>query len=52
MVAIISYEARDVGLLWGQWTALIIATIAVAALCVWIISWEEDEEEAAAIETE
>ena len=52
MVAIISYEARDVGLLWGQWTALIIATIAVAALCVWIISWEEDEEEAAAVETE
>ena len=38
MVAIITYEARDVGLLWGQWAALIIATIAVAALCVWIIN--------------
>ena len=45
MVAIISYEARDVGLLWGQWAALIVATIAVAGLCVWIISWEDDEEE-------
>ena len=32
MVAIISYEARDVGLLWGQWTALIMATIEVAGL--------------------
>ena len=45
MVAIISYEARDVGLLWGQWAALIVATIAVAGLCVWIISWEDDEAE-------
>ena len=45
MVAIISYEARDVGVLWGQWAALIVATIAVAGLCVWIISWEDDEAE-------
>tara|TARA_B100000945_G_C20384687_1_gene599053 strand:- start:470 stop:688 length:219 start_codon:yes stop_codon:yes gene_type:complete len=45
MVAIISYEARDVGLLWGQWVALIVATVAVAGLCVWIISWEDDEDE-------
>jgi len=45
MVGIISYEARDVGLLWGQWAALIVATIAVAGLCVWIISWEDDEGE-------
>ena len=45
MVAIISYEARDVGLLWGQWAALIVATIAVGGLCVWIISWEDDESE-------
>ena len=52
MVAIISYEARDVGLLWGQWTALIIATIAVAALCVWIISWEDDEEETEVVSAE
>jgi len=45
MVAIIAYEARDVGLLVGQWIALIIATVLVAGLCVWIIGWEDDEEE-------
>ncbi len=45
MVAIIVYEAREVGLLAGQWAALIIATIAVAGLCVWIIGWEDEEEE-------
>jgi len=45
MVAIIVYEARDVGLLVGQWIALIIATVSVAALCVWIIGWEDDEDE-------
>ncbi len=45
MVAIISYEARDVGLLAGQWAALIVATVLVAGLCVWIIGWEDDEEE-------
>lgn len=47
MVAILVYEARDVGLLPGQWAALIIATISVAGLCVWIIGWEDDEEEEA-----
>lgn len=46
MVAIISYEARNVGLLVGQWAALIVATILVAGLCVWIIGWEDDEGEA------
>lgn len=45
MVAIIGYEARDVGLLLAQWAALIIATILVAGLCVWIIGWEDDEDE-------
>jgi hypothetical protein len=44
MVAILVYEARDVGLLPGQWAALIIATVAVAGLCVWIIGWEDDDE--------
>jgi hypothetical protein len=46
MVAILVYEARDVGLLAGQWAALIIATVAVAGLCVWIIGWDDDEETA------
>ena len=45
MVAIISYEARDVGLLAGQWVALIVATTLVAGLCVWIIGWDEEDEE-------
>ncbi|MBI3764745.1 MAG: hypothetical protein HY260_23130 [Chloroflexi bacterium] len=45
MVAILAYEAKDVGLLPGQWAALIVATIAVAGLCVWIIGWEDDDEE-------
>jgi hypothetical protein len=44
MVAILVYEARDVGLLPGQWAALVIATTAVAGLCVWIIGWEDDDE--------
>lgn len=45
MVAIIVWEARDVGLLSGQWAALVVATVAVAGLCVWIISWEDEAED-------
>lgn len=45
MVAILVYEARDVGLLATQWVALIVATVLVAGLCVWIISWEDTPEE-------
>ena len=48
MVAILVWSARDVGLLTGQWAALIIATIAVAGLCVWIIGWEDEDEADAA----
>jgi protein-S-isoprenylcysteine O-methyltransferase Ste14 len=43
MVGILVWSARDVGLLAGQWAALIIATICLAGLCVWIISWEDEE---------
>ncbi|MBL8056645.1 MAG: hypothetical protein JNK29_08100 [Anaerolineales bacterium] len=46
MNAIVVYEARDVGLLAGQWAALVIATTLVAGLCVWIIGWEDDDEDA------
>ncbi|MGD1993931.1 MAG: hypothetical protein PVI59_12120 [Anaerolineae bacterium] len=46
MVAILIWSARDVGLEPGQWLALIVATIGLAGLCVWIIGWEDDEEEA------
>jgi len=47
MVVILVWSARDVGLLAGQWVALIVATIATAGLAVWIIGWEDDEEEEA-----
>ncbi len=45
MVAILVWSARDVGLTAGQWATLILATIAVAGLSVWIIGWEDDDEE-------
>ncbi len=40
MVIILVWEARDVGLLPGQWAALIVAVVLVAGACVWIIGWE------------
>ncbi len=45
MVVILIWSARGVGLLLGQWAALIVATIGLAGLCVWIIGWEDEEEE-------
>ncbi len=45
MVIILLWAARDVGLLPGQWAALIVATILLAGLCVWIISWNGEEDE-------
>lgn len=45
MVIILVIAARNVGLLWNQWLFLILATIGLAGLCVWIISWEPDDEE-------
>ena len=44
-VAILVWSARDVGFSAGQWAALIAATVGLAGLCVWIIGWEDDEEE-------
>ena len=46
MVVILIWAARNVGLLPGQWAALIIATILLAGLCVWIIGWDKEDEEA------
>ena len=46
MVGLLAYEARNVGLQSTQWIALIVATVLVAGLCIWIISWEDAEEEA------
>ena len=45
MVVLLVIEARDVGLLPTQWVALIVATVLVAGACVWIISWEDHDEE-------
>jgi hypothetical protein len=45
MVIIVVLSARSVGFQPGQWAALIIATIGLAGLCVWILTWEQDEEE-------
>ncbi len=44
MDAMLAWEARDVGLLPGQWVALMTASTLVAAACVWIISWEDKDE--------
>jgi hypothetical protein len=40
MVAILLYTSRDVGLARSQLLAMVVATVAVAGACVWIISWE------------
>src|SRR6185369_5735609 len=47
MIILLVVEARDVGLLATQWAALMVACVAVAGLCVWIISWEDGDEDAA-----
>ncbi len=44
MVAILLWAARDAGLLPGQLAALVVATILLAGACVWILSWENEEE--------
>jgi hypothetical protein len=44
IVILLMIEARDVGLLIGQWLALIIASVLVAGLCIWIVSWEDKDE--------
>jgi hypothetical protein len=41
IVILLLIEARDVGLLVTQWMALIVASVLVAGLCVWIVSWED-----------
>ena len=43
MVIIVVIAAREVGFKPAQWAALIGATIGLAGLCVWIISWEDDK---------
>jgi hypothetical protein len=45
MVIILLWSAKDVGLLPTQLIALVVATILLAGLCVWIIGWEDDDDE-------
>ena len=47
MVTLLLIEARDVGLLPTQLIALVVATVLVAGLCIWIISWEDQDSDAA-----
>jgi hypothetical protein len=44
MVTMLVIEAQDVGLQPSQWIALVVATVLVAGLCIWIISWEDETE--------
>lgn len=44
MVGLLVYEARNVGLLPTQWIALIVTTVLVAGACIWIISWEDEDD--------
>ena len=45
MVIILLWASKDVGLLPTQLGALVAATIALAGLCVWIIGWEDNDEQ-------
>ena len=45
MVIILVWSAREVGFTSSQWVALIITTVLLAGACVWIIGWEDDEDE-------
>ena len=47
MVIMLLWSAKDVGLLPAQTIALVVATIGLAGLCVWIIGWEDSDEEEA-----
>ena len=45
MIAILIFEARDVGLQGMQWFWLVVITALVAGLCIWIITWGDSDEE-------
>jgi hypothetical protein len=40
MVGVLLWSSNGVGLLPGHLAALVIATIALAGPCVWIVGWE------------
>ncbi len=45
MVIILLFSIQDVEFSGSQTTALVITTILLAGACVWIIGWEDDEDE-------
>lgn len=45
MVIVLVLAARSVGFAPMQWVALVTATVGLAGLCVWIISWEDEDGE-------
>ena len=45
MVIILVWSARDVGFTGSQWAALVVTTILLAGACVWIIGWEDEDED-------
>lgn len=51
MVAILLFEARDVGLQGSQWFWLVVITVDVAILCIWIITWGGDEDDVESIDS-
>jgi len=45
MLVILYFSARHVGFSAVQWLTLGVATVALAALSIWIISWEDEPAE-------
>ena len=45
MVVLLVFSAREIGLLPLQWVALVGASVLVAGACIWIVSWEDRDEE-------
>jgi cytochrome c biogenesis factor len=43
-LAILAWSARDMDLTTRAWSVLAVATVSVAGLCAWIISWEAGDE--------
>lgn len=43
MIILLVIEARDVGLEFGQWIALFVATALVAGACIWIVTWDDGD---------
>ncbi len=46
MLIILYFSARHVGFTAGQWLTLGAATVVLAALSIWIISWQDAEDSA------